>query len=225
MAVPNWKYGYWAQVDEIQSARLTRKGGQVKNITRPLAMAALICLSFSAGHSGSVNGILHAAKVTNAATPKWMKVETPLRVEQEGTFRLASAEGIWQVTSSGKDKVAGFPTAAKIVCSHSEKTCRESDAIAFLDSMHPELFVYDISRWTEAGIMADDRDTGNCGIGHRLLIDFKNNAVTISGYLTKKATGRRECEELQNYRSSYALRGGHYRLSPSPSLDDELAGE
>jgi hypothetical protein len=96
--------------------------------------------------------------------------------------------------------------AAKIECGREEHICREYDATLFMGALAPESHEYEISSWTGGGIVADDTDEGNCGIGHRLSIDFGSNSVTVTDY-PKKVVNNDSCKAFQNA-NSYSLHGG-----------------
>ena len=58
--------------------------------------------------------------------------------------------------------------------------CTESQATVVLGELKADFVEYDISSWTEDGVVADNE--GDCGIGHRLSLDFKSNSVTVTDY-------------------------------------------
>lgn len=163
-------------------------------------------------HSGNRNAVVHA---DNA--PKWTKIELPLTVYHDDHFGIADAEGFWQATSSNKDKQLVSPIAVEIKCRRDEKVCRESEATVFLGVLKAELLEYDVSSWDNEGIVADDGDVGNCGLGHRLSIDFKSNSVTVTDY-PKKVSSDKNCQAFQDA-SSYALHGGQFMLYPPVPFD------
>jgi hypothetical protein len=68
--------------------------------------------------------------------------------------------------------------------------------------------------------VADDSDEGECGIAHRLSIDFKSNSVTITDY-PKKVSNGQECKEFQDA-NSYALHGGKAISSTMKYVDGNL---
>jgi hypothetical protein len=157
------------------------------------------------------------------ARARWTKTEIPLKVyrhEAPGGYGHASAEGFWQSTSLNKGRQLVFPIVVKISCERGEYTCREADAIVQLGILKSELLEYDISAWTDAGIVADDSDEGACGIAHRLSIDFKDNSVTVTDY-PKKVSDNELCKGFQDA-NSYALHGGRLKLYP-PAAWDPLA--
>src|SRR5580704_8996006 len=122
-----------------------------------LALVALICLSYNIGRSRNETAI-YAAE-----TSKWAKVEIPLKIYYHQSRVLpnagiASAEGFWQSTSSSKDKQMAFPVSVTIECTRSEKSCTESEASIVLGVLKADLLEYDISSWTDDGIVADDND-------------------------------------------------------------------
>lgn len=184
-----------------------------------LALLALVGLSYRIARSRN------ETTVYAAETSKWANVEIPLRIYHDQSRALpnagiAGAEGFWQSTSSSKDKQLAFPVAVKISCTHSDKTCTESEASVVFGVLKADLLEYDISSWTDDGIVADDGDEGGCGIGHRLSLDFKSNSVTVTDY-PKKVTSGENCQAFQDA-NSYVLHGGSLVLEP-PATWDPLA--
>ena len=147
-------------------------------------------------------------------SPRWTKTEIPLRVfhEKIGAYESARASGFWQTTSGSKDKQLVFPIAVEIACDHDEKVCREADATVEMGILRSEMLEYDVTSWTDDGIVADDSDEGDCGIGHRLAVNFSSNSVTATDY-PKKVSNDPNCKALQDA-SSYSLRGGQLMLYP-----------
>jgi hypothetical protein len=150
---------------------------------------------------------------------KWVKTEIPLQVFTYSNKQWAGADaaGFWQSTSSLKDRQLISPIAVKIHCDRGEKMCREVDAAVQFGILTPALLEYEISSWTESGIVADDTDEGECAIGHRLSIDFKGNSVTLTDY-PKKANNSAKCKAFQEA-NSYALHAGQLMLYPIASWD------
>jgi hypothetical protein len=138
---------------------------------------------------------------------------------KEKGWYLASADGFWQSVSSDKERQLVSPVAVKIRCDRGEKICREIDAIVDLGLvLKPDLIEYEISSWTESGITADAKgESDECGIEHRLSLDFKSNSVTVTDYPTK-ATSTEKCRALQGA-NSYALHGGQLMLYPAAQWD------
>lgn len=184
-----------------------------------LTLLALVGLSYNVGRQR--NGtVIHAAE-----TSKWTKVEIPLKIYHHESRALpnagiAGAEGFWQATSSSQDKQMAFPIAIKISCTRSDKTCSESEASIVLGVLKADLMEYDISSWTDEGIVADGNDEGLCGIGHRLSLDFMSNSVTVTDY-PRKVTGGETCQGFQDA-NSYVLHGGSLVLDP-PATWEPLA--
>lgn len=143
---------------------------------------------------------------------KRTKVEIPLTVYHEGRG-YARAEGFWQSTSSSEGKQLIAPIAVNIRCLRESKACTESVATVMLGVLKAELDEYDISSWTENGIIADDTDEGECAIGHRLSIDFKSSSVTVTDY-PKKVDNSKLCAPFTDA-NSYALHGGYWVLYPA----------
>jgi hypothetical protein len=180
-----------------------------------LTLLALVGISYIIGRSESGTKVVHADEAA-----RWTKTEIPLTVYRVGS-RLASAQGFWQSTSTSKDKQLLSPVVVKINCTNYDKTCRESDATLFFGSiLEADWLEYDITSWTEDGIVADDTDEGNCGIGHRLSLDFNSNSVTVTDY-PKKVTTNKDCQPFQDA-NSYGLHGGQLMLYP-PAKWDALA--
>jgi hypothetical protein len=155
---------------------------------------------------------------------KWTKVEIPLTVHRYEAaahdYAMTSVEGFWQSTSPRKDKQLVFPIVVKIHCDRGERICREADAAVQLGILSSDLLEYQISTWNDSGIVADDSDEGECGLGHRLSIDFKSNSVTVTDY-PKKVSDSPKCKGFQDA-NSYALHGGQLVLYP-PAPWDPLA--
>jgi hypothetical protein len=189
----------------------------MKTIAAFFAMLALLVLSYSIRRIRSQSEVVHADQ---APSPRWTKVEIPLTVSHYDKLGLAYAQGFWQSTSLSKDKQLVSPIAVKIECNNSDKTCRESEASVFLGVLQADLSEYDITSWTPNGIVADDTDEGNCGIGHRLSLDFKSNSVTVTDY-PKKVSTDKNCQPFQDA-DSYSLHGGQLTLYP-PAPWDPLA--
>jgi hypothetical protein len=188
----------------------------VKKTVTFLILLGLLGIGCDVWRSRTGVNVVHADEQT-----KWAKVEVSLKVyhrEHRGSpsSGYASAEGFWQSTSSSKDKQLVFPIAVSIWCSHSKETCTESDATVAFGVLKPTLIEYQISSWTDDGVVADDTDEGECAIGHRLSLDFQGNGVTITDY-PKKVSGK-ECEAFQDA-NSYTLRGGNLVLDPPPLWD------
>ena len=143
--------------------------------------------------------------------PKWTKTNDPLKV-----FRfdqIASAEGYWVSTDPSPDKQLVGQTAVKIDCTQDDHVCRENDASVFMGVLQSDTEEYEISSWTASGIEADDTGEGNCGIEHKLSIDFASNSVVVTDYPTKIDNGKSPssipCKVFQNA-NSYALHGGSW---------------
>ena len=188
----------------------------MKNTLALLALLALVGLSYKIGLPRNETAV-YAAE-----TSKWAKVEIPIKIYHHESRALpnagiAGAEGFWEATSSSKDKQMAFPVSVKISCTRSDKTCRESEASVVLGVLKADLLEYDISSWTDDGIVADDSDEGRCGIGHRLSLDFMSNSVTVTDY-AKKVTSAENCQGFQDA-NSYVLRGGNLVLDPPPTWD------
>jgi len=155
---------------------MERMEGHMKKTVALLTLLALVGLSLKIGRSREET-VVHAAELS-----KWTNVEVvPLHIYHEPRAMpnagIAGAEGFWQSTNSSKDKQLVFPIAVKISCTHSDKTCTESEASVVFGVLKAGLLEYAVTSWTEEGVVADDTDEGNCGIGHRLSLDFKSNSV------------------------------------------------
>src|SRR5579863_1049221 len=173
-----------------------------------MAALALMGFGYYSGRSRSESNLLHADEAA-----KWTKTEIRLTVNHDERFGLAYAQGFWQSTSPSKDKQLLSPIAVKIECNRHDKTCKESEASVLLGSiLQADLLEYEITSWTGDSIVADDTDEGDCGIGHRLSLDFKDNSVTVTDY-PKKVTSGKNCKAFQDA-NSYALHGGQLMLYP-----------
>jgi hypothetical protein len=166
------------------------------------------------------NGPISATVQAEEVHSKWTKAEIPLTVYRHENWGYVSAEGFWQATNQTKDKQLIFPIAVKIRCDRNEKICREADAAVQFGILKSDLLEYEISSWSDAGIVADDSDEGECGIAHRLSVDFKSNSITITDY-PKKVSNTEQCKGFQDA-NSYALHGGQLMLYP-PAPWDPLA--
>ena len=144
----------------------------------------------------------------------WVNLEMPLVVAHDELIGLASAEGFWESTESGKDRQLISPITAKITCERQQMICREVDASVFIGVLQPDLLEYSVSTWNRSGIVADNTDEGSCGIGHRLSIDFKSNSVVVTDYPKKMSKDDDLCRAFQNAGSS-ALHGGSIVLAPA----------
>jgi hypothetical protein len=195
----------------------------MKSIVTLSGVFAGILVGFFGTRIESFNRYPVLVHADETPTPKWTKMEVPLKVGrlESSNWKYVTVQGYWQSTSESKDKQLLSPIAAKISCDGGEKICREVDAtVEFGSILSPALLEYEISTWTDTGIVADDTDEGDCGIGHRLAIDFKSNSVTVTDYPKKIATGKL-CKAFQEA-NSYALHGGQVMLYP-PARWDPLA--
>lgn len=181
-------------------------------------MLLLSVFSCNRGALRSESGnVAHAAEPQAA---KWFKNEIPLTVHVSvdpaiprigyGGHGSASANGFWQSTSTEKGKQLVWPIAVKIECDREAKVCRETDATVQLGFLQPDEVEYEISSWSEHGIVADDADECN---RRSLAIDFKTNSVTVTDYPIKKVQGDSDCKPLHEA-YSYALHGGQLQLYP-----------
>jgi hypothetical protein len=145
--------------------------------------------------------------------PKWTKTPIPLlKVLHNDQLGTANAEGYWVSTDSSPDKQLVVQTAVKIECSQSDHICRENDASMLMGFLMPDMEEYEISKWTNSGIEADDTSTGRCDIGHKLSIDFASNSVLVTDYPKKLDNNNLKnpflsCKPFQNA-NSYVLHGG-----------------
>lgn len=181
-----------------------------------LSLLCLLGCNWSAGGSANKSDVVHAAE---APPSKWVTTEFHLTVyHHKPPYESASAQGFWQSTSSSKDKQLVWPIAVKLSCDHDEKVCREADASVQLGILQSDVLEYEISSWTDVGIIADDTDEGACGVGHRLAIDFKSNSVTVTDYPKKINATNPLCKAAQDA-NSYALHGGQLMLYPPAAWD------
>ena len=182
-----------------------------------VASALLSLLGCNWGPRGTTNGVVNA-NAAAAPVSKWTATEFPLTIyHDKSPFESASAQGFWQSTSPAKDRQLLGPIAVKISCYGDEKVCRETDASVQLGILESSTSKYDVASWTDSGIVADDSDEGECGIGHRLVLDFKSNSVTVTDY-PKKMNTSPQCKAVQDA-NSFALRGGQLMLYPPAAWD------
>jgi len=142
--------------------------------------------------------------------PKWIAAKSPLKIIRDESIGWASAEGYWESIDPSPEKKLVPRIAASIDCNRSEGTCREIDAEITIGALSSDSSEYRISSWDKNGIVAEDEGHGSCAIGHRLMLDFKTNAVSVVDYPTKIANTKL-CEAFQTV-NSYALHGGTYML-------------
>jgi hypothetical protein len=141
--------------------------------------------------------------------PEYVTTDLPLHVyhyDYNGGYKTVSADGFWKATDTSKEKQLVSLIAAKIHCDNSSMTCEEHDAQLFGGLLSADSQEYKITRWDGNGLLADDEDGGNCGLGHRLAIDYASNSVIVTDY-PMKAGGNADCKAFQNA-NSYALHGG-----------------
>jgi hypothetical protein len=175
-----------------------------------IVLLAMVCL-LGLGSIGIACSRKMSKVVQGDETPRWIKTEIPLTVD--GLWGQASAEGFWQSTSTGKDKQLLGPIAVTLRCNRDEKICREADAAVVWGILSSGLVEYEVSTWTDAGIIADDHsDEGVCGIAHRLSIDFKTNSVTVTDY-PLRVNNSQKCKPFQDA-NSYSLHGGQLQMYP-----------
>ncbi len=138
--------------------------------------------------------------------PGIAKTEIPLMVQLNNEYGIASVEGYWESTDSGKDRQLVSSIVANIQCDRDEKVCRERDGTLFMGMLGSDQHEYHISSWSPRAIIADGDDDAKCGIGHRLIIDSESKSVVVNDY-PKKLTNDPDCKAFQNA-NSYALKGG-----------------
>ena len=128
-------------------------------------------------------------------------------------------DGFWFPTSAERGKQLPFPTAVEISCDRSEGLCREIQANVAFGVLLPSEELYVISSWSQTSVIADDKGTGMCHIGHRLNIDLKTKGVIVVDYPTAiKANDNKLCKPLQDA-NSYVLHDGVIELSGPVSFD------
>lgn len=179
--------------------------------------AALLAILFA--FSGVQAPSAHLPKAGDEQ-PKWFIHRMPvtlLRHEGRG-YGWVSAEGFWESTSSDKDKQLIWPIAVKLNCDREEKVCREADATVELGLLKADTVEYEVSSWTDKGIIADDSDECN---RHTLAIQFASKSVTVTDYPLKTGQSVGTCTPL-SAPYSYAFNGGYLQLYP-PAPWDALA--
>jgi hypothetical protein len=148
--------------------------------------------------------------------PKWIEAKIPLSIIRDESIGWVSAEGYWESIDPSPEKRLVSRIAAKIDCTRGEGICREIDAEITIGTLGPDSSEYRISNWDKTGIVAEDEGHGSCSMGHRLMIDFKTNAISVVDYPTKIASTKL-CEAFQTV-NSYALHGGSYMLMGSNTI-------
>jgi hypothetical protein len=163
---------------------------------------ALVALSF-----------LAAVASTTTAQSRWIKSDAPLKIErsQPGYVRT---DGYWLLLSSDPKNQIAWPTVVHLNCDRSEKTCIETYASVENGVLKVDSSEYRISRWDQNGVEADGLNEGLCDIGHRLVLDYKTNSVTLTDY-PKHTSTNDLCKAVQQP-NTYVLQGGKLSLNPAP---------
>ena len=140
--------------------------------------------------------------------PKWIEAKSPLKLIRDESIGWVEAEGYWLSIDPSPGKKLVPKTAVKIECTRSESLCKETDAEILFGVLVPDSSAFSISSWDNAGIVAEDNNSGSCSRGHRLMVDFKKNEISVIDYPTK-VNDTKFCEAFQTV-DSYTLRGGSY---------------
>ena len=118
-------------------------------------------------------------------SPKWITDKRQLTILREDSIGWVEAEGFWEPIDPSPNKKLISMIDAKIDCTRSEGICRENDAEIAVGALTSDSTDYQVSSWDNSGIVAADEGSGLCSTGHKLMIDFKTNAVTVVDYPTK----------------------------------------
>jgi hypothetical protein len=131
------------------------------------------------------------------------------------------ASGFWLSESNEPSKAHVFPQQVKIICTHSDKTCRElSVALAAVPVMISVQDIdedeYAVDSWSAHGLVASyGGGEGYSRCQRRVLtMDFDSGTVSVSDIPTHK----KGCEALQDT-DSYRLVRGNYYVDTSPGND------
>jgi len=172
-----------------------------------------LCIAFSAQQAQENSKPTKPAPVKEQ---KWYTTGIPLRVDHDKLpgHETADAEGFWKPISTSKEKQLVDVIAVRIECVREDGVCREADAsMGLFGILEVQMSTYDITSWTEGGVVSDDVDQCN---RHTLAINFKSNSVTVTDYPLKSAGDDSVlCKPLHDA-FSYALHGGQWQLFPPP---------
>jgi hypothetical protein len=175
----------------------------------------MLCSALNAQQDGAPHAPT-GAKPAPVKEQKWYATEIPLTVDRLKLpgHETVDAEGFWKPISASKDKQLADVVAVRIECIREEAVCREADASMLLGVLSVQVNTYDITSWTESGVVADN-DADQCN-RHTLAINFKGNSVIVTDYPLKQ-TGENSvlCKPLHDA-YSYALHGGQWQLFPPP---------
>jgi hypothetical protein len=111
--------------------------------------------------------------------PKWIEAKKTLKLIKDESIGWVEGEGYWESIDSSPGKKLVPKIAVKIECTRSESVCRETDAEILFGALVPDSSVFSISSWDNSGIVAEDDISGGCPRGHKLLIDFKKNEISV----------------------------------------------
>lgn len=176
-----------------------------------VALVAFV-LSLSAQQkSNSTSAVFHNERLKALALK-----DSPIT----GDDNLRLVSGFWVSESKDPTKTLVFPMQVKIVCTHSDKTCRELSItlgpvqgmvnLTSLDDTE-----YDVDTWDAHGLLASyGGDSSSPCQRHVLTIDFDSGAVSVSDIPTHK----KSCEAFIET-NSYRLVRGNYYVDTSPGND------
>jgi hypothetical protein len=134
---------------------------------------------------------------------------------------MVLVSGHWVAESKDPSKALVFPMQVKIICTHSEKLCKElsvtlAPAPGMVLIQDIDETDYDATAWDDHGLIASyggDEASSTCQ-SHVLTIGFDSGAVSVSDIPTHK----KGCEAFKET-DSYRLVGGHYWVDTSPGND------
>jgi hypothetical protein len=174
-----------------------------------LIFVALV-LSVSAQQSNSTSAVFHNERLKTLALK-----DSPITGDNE---RVVSGVSVSESKDPAKTLV--FPVQVKIVCTHSDKTCRElsitlgpTPGIVNLTDLDET--EYSVDTWDAHGLLASyGGDSSSRCQRHVLTMDFDSGAVSVSDIPTHK----KGCEAFTET-DSYRLVRGNYYVDTSPGND------
>src|SRR5579864_5012143 len=137
-----------------------------------------------------------------------------------GDSRIRLVDGMWVSESKDPAKALVFPMQVKIICTQSEKTCKElsvelgptAEQVSITEIDETD---YEVNSWDVHGLVASygGGEDSKCQ-RHVLTMDFDSGAVSVSDI----PTHRKGCEAFIET-DSYKLMRGNYYIDTSPNND------